>query len=147
MSSLRSSSPFQEEGGSLTILLTPAEPATDGDNRFGLIDCGDSSLNRSIAWVCTLQRACGAPRFLGAAGRLLCHCASLAFAISAMERPLKTDLSSTSSGKGGSDSAALINNHLLFSSYGESFLMGSEAARIGAARALAPVWAGAVTHH
>jgi len=31
--------------------------------------------------------------------------------------------------------------------YGESFLMGGEAAMIGAARALGPVWAGAVTHH
>jgi hypothetical protein len=31
--------------------------------------------------------------------------------------------------------------------YGESFLMGSEAARIGPAPALAPVWAGAMTHH
>jgi hypothetical protein len=34
-----------------------------------------------------------------------------------------------------------------FLDYGESFLMGSEVARIRAARAFGPVWAGAVTHH
>jgi hypothetical protein len=37
-----------------------------------------------------------------------------------------------------------LNNSIY---YGESFLMGSEVARISAALAFTPVWAGAVTHH
>jgi hypothetical protein len=34
-----------------------------------------------------------------------------------------------------------------FLNYGESFLMGSEIARISAPSAFRPVWAGAMTHH